>query len=244
MSEKREPDAVIDGGDLDCGSGLLLMIRNAFEPVRPGGIIEIQSREGSVREDLPAWCRMVGHRLLDSREGNGGYTHYFVEKKGEETDEDLTADLEKARNYTWKVRVKWVEGMQGRVFSRNHAWDVGQPLSFNTEDKLVTALEHLLGAIGSCLALGLQWRLTRRKLKVTNLEVTLHAHLDNVMVFLGIEDDDGAGLKSLDGKAYVQVEGDISDDDLQQVWAETIKRSPVVQSLGKLAQTLELRRVE
>ena len=27
------PDAVCDGGDLDCGSGLLLIIRQAFEPL-------------------------------------------------------------------------------------------------------------------------------------------------------------------------------------------------------------------
>ncbi len=32
------PDAMCDGGDLDCGSGLLLIIRNAMTPVLPGGV--------------------------------------------------------------------------------------------------------------------------------------------------------------------------------------------------------------
>ena len=242
--ETPKPDAVIDGGDLDCGSGLLLMIRNSFAPVRPGGIIEIQSRESSVREDLPAWCRMVGHRLITSRDGDGGYVHYFVEKKQEQQDDDLTSDLDKARRYVWKTRVKWVEGMQGRVFSRNHSFDVGQPLSFNTEDKHVTALEYLLGSLASCLAMGLQWRLTRRKLTVKNLEVTLNAHLDNVMVFLGIEDNGDAGLKSVEGKAYVEVEEDVEEHELQEIWNETIRRSPVTQSLlNKVEATIELKRV-
>ena len=30
------PDAVCDGGDLDCGSGLLLIIRNAMQPLDAG----------------------------------------------------------------------------------------------------------------------------------------------------------------------------------------------------------------
>ena len=32
MDELR-PDAVCDGGDLDCGSGLLLILRNALAPL-------------------------------------------------------------------------------------------------------------------------------------------------------------------------------------------------------------------
>ena len=67
------PDAVCDGGDLDCGSGLLLIIRNAMAPLAAGGVLEVRSRERSVREDLPAWCRMVGHGLLGLHDGGGGY---------------------------------------------------------------------------------------------------------------------------------------------------------------------------
>lgn len=240
-----EPDATIDGGDMDCGSGLLLMIRNAFEPVRSGGIIEIQSRESSVREDLPAWCRMVGHKLMLTRDGEGGYVHFFVEKKKtKSTDEDLAGDMEKARDYVWKTRVKWIDSMHGRIFSRNHSIDVGQPLSFNTEDEHVSALEYLLGSLGSCLAMGLQWRLTRQKIEVKNLEVTLSARLDNVMVFLGIEEDGSAGLAELEGKAYVETTDDIAEDKLQEIWRDTICRSPVMQSFSnQITSKIELKRI-
>ena len=51
--ENLRPDAICDGGDLDCGSGLLLIIRNAMQPLPPGGVLEVRSREISVKEDLP-----------------------------------------------------------------------------------------------------------------------------------------------------------------------------------------------
>ena len=48
------PDAMCDGGDLDCGSGLLLIIRHAMEPLPSSAVLEVRSREISVKEDLPA----------------------------------------------------------------------------------------------------------------------------------------------------------------------------------------------
>jgi len=58
------PNISFDGGDLDCGNGLLLLIRKHIDPLPAGGLIEIRSREISVREDLPAWCRMTGNELV------------------------------------------------------------------------------------------------------------------------------------------------------------------------------------
>ena len=58
------PDTGFDGGNLDCGSGLLLMIRKAIDPLRRGGLLEIRSTESSVEEDLPSWCRMTGNELV------------------------------------------------------------------------------------------------------------------------------------------------------------------------------------
>ncbi len=57
-------DAAIDGGELDCGSGLLLLIRRAIDPLLPGQLLEIRSTESTVEDDLPAWCRMTGNELV------------------------------------------------------------------------------------------------------------------------------------------------------------------------------------
>jgi 5-methyltetrahydropteroyltriglutamate--homocysteine methyltransferase len=58
------PDVAFDGGDLDCGNGLLLLIRKHIDPLPPGGLLEIRSTEISVDEDLPAWCRMTKNELV------------------------------------------------------------------------------------------------------------------------------------------------------------------------------------
>ena len=66
-------DACFDGGDLDCGSGLLLLIRQHIDPLPRGGLLEFLSTESSVKEDLPAWCRLTGNALLSiipAGEGN------------------------------------------------------------------------------------------------------------------------------------------------------------------------------
>ena len=58
------PDVSFDGGDLDCGNGLLLLIRKHIDPLPRGGLLGILSTEISVDEDLPAWCRMTGNELV------------------------------------------------------------------------------------------------------------------------------------------------------------------------------------
>jgi 5-methyltetrahydropteroyltriglutamate--homocysteine methyltransferase len=59
-----EPDVSFDGGSMDCGNGLLLLIRRHIDPLAPGGLPEVLSTEASVEEDLPAWCRLTGNEFL------------------------------------------------------------------------------------------------------------------------------------------------------------------------------------
>src|SRR6266705_3176051 len=59
-----EADVSFDGGDLDCGNGLLLLIRRHIDPLERGQLLEFRSTEISVEEDFPAWCRMTGNDLI------------------------------------------------------------------------------------------------------------------------------------------------------------------------------------
>jgi 5-methyltetrahydropteroyltriglutamate--homocysteine methyltransferase len=61
---QHEADASFDGGDLDCGNGLLLLIRQHMDPLERGQLLEFRSTEISVDEDFPAWCRMTGNELV------------------------------------------------------------------------------------------------------------------------------------------------------------------------------------
>jgi uncharacterized OsmC-like protein/TusA-related sulfurtransferase len=234
------PNAMCDGGDLDCGSGLLLIIRNAMAPLPPGGLLEVRSREISVKEDLPAWCRMVGHTLVAAQPGEGKYTHYFVRKQS--SDEALKTDLETARSFTWSARVRWTESMQAKAFVRNHAFNIGQPASFDTQDAAPSAIEYVLASLGGCFTVAFQWRASQRGIEVRNLEVSLQAQADNILVFLGLEEQGHPGLRGIEGRLYV--EADAEDEVLQQLWRETLARSPVTQSLARQVPIqVEVRRV-
>jgi len=59
-----EADTSFDGGDLDCGNGLLLLIRQHIDPLERGQLLEFRSTEISVEEDFPAWCRLTGNELV------------------------------------------------------------------------------------------------------------------------------------------------------------------------------------
>lgn len=63
-AHSHRPDVSFDGGDLDCGNGLLLLIRKHIDPMQKGQLLEIRSTEISVDEDLPAWCRMTRNELV------------------------------------------------------------------------------------------------------------------------------------------------------------------------------------
>src|SRR4029077_19362484 len=74
------PDVSFDGGDLDCGSGLLLLIRRHIDPLARGQILEVRSTEISVEQGLPSWCRFTGNELISwSRTGE---TRSFLICKG------------------------------------------------------------------------------------------------------------------------------------------------------------------
>jgi uncharacterized OsmC-like protein/TusA-related sulfurtransferase len=222
-----QADAVCEGGDLDCGSGLLLIIRNAMEPLPSGGVLELRSREISVKEDLPAWCRLVGHTLVAVEPAEGKALRYFIRKKGR--DDKLSSDMEQARSHTWLARVRWTGEMRSQAFVRNHSFAVGQPASFDTQDPAPSAVEYLLAALGGCLVAGFQWRASRRGIEIQNLEVSLKAQADNILVFLGIEESGQPGLREIEGSLYV--DADAEDDVLQALWEETQLRCPVTQSL-------------
>ena len=77
---KHTPDTTLDGGSLDCGGGLLLLIRRAIDPLPPGGLLEILSTEPTVEVELPAWSRMTGNELVSWT--NVGSRFSFLVSKG------------------------------------------------------------------------------------------------------------------------------------------------------------------
>ena len=57
-------DAFYDAGDKGCGNGPLDEIAAQMRAMAPGQMLEVRATESSVANDLPAWCRLVGHELV------------------------------------------------------------------------------------------------------------------------------------------------------------------------------------
>ena len=74
-----QPDVSFDGGDLDCGGGLLLLIRRHIDPLNPGGLLEILSTDSTVEVELPAWCRLTKNQMV-SWTKEGRQRSYLVSK--------------------------------------------------------------------------------------------------------------------------------------------------------------------
>lgn len=76
MSTLPKPDAVLDGGDQACGE-LILTLKRAVERLGAGQILKLLCRDPGAPADLPAWCRLTGHRLLWA----DGHTFYIQRKE-------------------------------------------------------------------------------------------------------------------------------------------------------------------
>ena len=217
---------VCEGGNLDCGSGLLLLIRRAMNPVPQGEILEIRSTEISVKEDLPAWCRMTKNPYLGWRPASD-HNKYFVRKGGE--DHTASEDDQRARDYRSLTRVHRSGGLQAKVFCRNHSWAVGQPASFDIKDEAPSAVEYLLGALGACLAMGFQIHASRRGIQIEEMEISLSGQIENIFVFIGTDEEGHSGFNQITGTVYVRADAD--ERELKSIWQKTIKVSPVANTL-------------
>lgn len=73
---------VVDGGDMECGSGLLLLITRAMRRLGDGDLLAVRSAEPSVRVDLPAWAEMVGNDVAGRAEESARGPWWFAVRKG------------------------------------------------------------------------------------------------------------------------------------------------------------------
>jgi hypothetical protein len=228
------PDHVFDGGDLDCGSGLILLIRESMLRVPEQGIFEMRSREPSVKSDLPPWCRMVGIEYLGFLEGNG-FTRYFIRRtaKAVEQEKSLEQDKSRAKAYEWRARARSTGNLKSTVYCRNFSIELGQPASFETSDKYPSAVEYLLAALAGDLTTGFATECAKSSLRVDDIEMTISGKLNNILAHLGLEDGDPS-FSSIDMKCFVSSFED--ERKVREAWDRTIRRSPLAATLKKAVE--------
>jgi TusA-related sulfurtransferase len=231
------PDQVLDGGALDCGSGLVLLIRERMQAVPEGGVLEMRSVEPTVRDDLPSWCRMVGHEFLGELPGAAAPARrYFVRRGGGATAQEaasLLEDQQRARDYEWRLRARSTAPLVTTVYCRNFQWQLGQPVSFEERDAFPSAVEAVLGALAADLVTGFRVACSRAGLEIDDLELTARGRLHDVMAHLGLGDGDPS-FATIELKLFVSTFAD--EPAVRAVWAATLTRSPLAATLAKVTQ--------
>lgn len=82
MTSRREgPDSDPadrwDAGPMGCGE-LVIELRRRLAPLQPGARFALVARDPGAPEDLPSWCRLTGHTLLEAR-----HPDYVIQRRTE-----------------------------------------------------------------------------------------------------------------------------------------------------------------
>ena len=64
-----------DAGHMGCGE-VIILLRQRIQPLDPGQVFKLTTYDLGAHEDIPAWCRLTGRRLLKSDHPN-----YWIEQK-------------------------------------------------------------------------------------------------------------------------------------------------------------------
>ena len=232
------PDRLFDGGALDCGSGLVLLIRENMLQVPDGGVLEMRSVERTVRDDLPPWCRMVGHEYLGFLPGTEPEQLRFFVRRGSgeaarKEDAALEQDKERARAYEWRLRARSSASLETTVYCRNFKWQLGQPASFEEQDAHPSGVEALLGALAGDLTTGFAIACSRAGLQVDDIEMTVKGRLHDVTAHLGLADGDPS-FAAIDARLFASTFDD--EQQIRSIWQQTVQRSPLAATLAKATE--------
>jgi tRNA 2-thiouridine synthesizing protein A len=73
-----EIDRIYDAGPTGCGE-LIMNLFMTMKKMSSQQIIEVVSYDPGARVDIPAWCRLQGHTLLERRD-DGKSNYYYIRK--------------------------------------------------------------------------------------------------------------------------------------------------------------------
>lgn len=237
-------DRVYDGGELDCGSGLALLIREQMMQVPAGGVLEVRSRDATVCDDLPPWCRLSGHVYLGRMPGQATM-RFFVRRgigggaggaSGGATGCEAAAlqeDKDRAREYEWRTRVRGTGHLQATAYCRNFSFKVGAPASFEEKDAHPSAVEYLAGAIGAELAVLYSDACARAGAEVDDIELTVKLALHDPLATLEAGRGDPS-VRQIDVKCFASSMA--AETGLRAAWEGALARAPLLSTLRKTAQ--------
>ena len=230
-----EPDDIFDGGNMDCGSGLSLLIRQRMLALPAGAILEIRSTEPTVTTELPPWCRLAGHQHLGSTEVEYGHWRHWIRcgTPDPANAETLESDKAIARDFSWSVRARHSNSGPLKVYSRNLSWASDGSASFDRKAEEVTAFEQFNGSIVADLVACFVRDCQRNSLAIDEFEATLNTRLHNPLAAMGIESGD-PGVESIKLVAYVT--SPAKSNNVRDAWERALECSPVLNTMKKACE--------
>ncbi len=131
---------------------------------------------------------------------------------------------------TWKSEVTWGGAFRTTARSRDLepiAFD--EPPGLGGSNTAPNPVEQLLGALGSCLAIGYAANATVAGIELKDLRIELEGDLD-LQTFLGLGDGN-AGFTSIG--ATVHIESDADQEAIEALHRKVVATSPVGHCLSR-----------
>jgi uncharacterized OsmC-like protein len=139
---------------------------------------------------------------------------------------------------TWKASVAWDGGFRTTTTIRDfetHATD--EPEALGGTDTASNPVEQLIGALGSCLAIGYAANASAAGIRIDELRIDIEGEL-NLEAFLGIQPGN-AGYETL--RASVHIDADADDATIAELHEKVVATSPVGHTVSRAVPlTVEL----
>lgn len=137
--------------------------------------------------------------------------------------------------FRWSVRASSRADRQVTLYVRRHQFTAGEALSFDEEYEQVTALEMVLGALAADLVTTFRRVARKRRVQIDALEALVRGELNNPLTFLDVVGETGhPGLERVNLRVYVSSWEET--EELEALWQEALRRSPLVCTLRNALQ--------
>jgi uncharacterized OsmC-like protein len=130
----------------------------------------------------------------------------------------------------WKAEIIWEDGFRNQIRIRDF------PTSYADEPEVLggtntapNPVEQLLGALGSCLAIGYTANASLQGIQIQELRIELEGHID-LPVFLGLREGH-AGYPDIAINVYLKA--DAPQETVEEFHQQVLRTSPVGQTIEK-----------
>ena len=130
----------------------------------------------------------------------------------------------------WKAEIIWQGGFRNQILIRDlPAGYADEPEVLGGTNTAPNPVEQLLGALGSCLAIGYTANASVRGIQIEELRIELEGHID-LPVFLGLREGH-AGYPDIAVRVYLKA--DAPEQSVEELHQQVLRTSPVGQTIEK-----------